>query len=990
MHRTSPQRQEARERSEASLLSDSLRSIARTTSRCPRATLFLVFLSACVSVGYAFHAIDLKTDRADLLAPQDASQQSWQDYTKTFGGAKELVAVVEAESPALIRQAIDDLGARMTREPEHFTNVLYRVEPGRLRQKGIQYLGLEQLQEGLDRLDAFAPVLRGQWSSVQLEQVLTDLQSQLAPRPAYSSRRRDTKAALERANRLAVSLDAYLADPNDFRSPWVEILPVDQQLRDGGEAVYFLNNSGTMGYVRAAPVTAADTDDLAPSISRLRELVAEIRKEHADVKISLTGLPILGSDEVSTLARDMLVASGTSFLGVGLVLVLGFRGLRHPLLALVMLVVGIAWALGFTTLTVGRLNILSISFAVILVGLGIDYATHFLTRYLELRHEGHPLRPALKGTATGVGGGIVTTAVTTSLAFFCASLTEFPGVAELGIIAGGGILLCAVAAFFVLPSLIALADAKSEPHALPKPFQGNLIRGLVARFPRVAVIVSVAIVAGLGLQALRYEDGRVELRTRYDGNLLNLHASGLDSIEVQRRMFDKGHDSLLYAVAIAHSADEARALRRQFEALPTVHHVEELASRLPGPPPEATRRHVQAFQADLSRLPAEAPRFASLSPRNVGTQAERLYTVLRSRSEAEAVQASKALDRFLDRFTTLSARDQSTFLDTFQRRAATSLLQQFHALAAATDPRPVRLSDLPPELTSRFVSREGDWLLQIHSNESIWDHEPLERFVQEIRSVAPGVTGTPVQNYESGKQVRHSYELAAFYALAVIALVLLIDFLGAEHRWLTLLPPLAIVGFAALLMHTRRIDISPLFLVGSYVAMVDVIAAILKVQSLRDTLLALLPPVVGGAVTFGVLGLLGIPLNPANLIVLPLILGIGVDEGVHIVHDFAAQRGRYRMSGSTMNAITLTSLTTMVGFGSLMIASHRGIHSVGVVLAIGVASCMFVSLILLPAILTVLSGGAAETAAAGGQQARRDDTADARAQQHQQQKRRAA
>jgi uncharacterized protein len=188
--------------------------------------------------------------------------------------------------------------------------------------------------------------------------------------------------------------------------------------------------------------------------------------------------------------------------------------------------------------------------------------------------------------------------------------------------------------------------------------------------------------------------------------------------------------------------------------------------------------------------------------------------------------------------------------------------------------------------------------------------------------------------------------------------VLLLDFLSRAHKWLVLLPPLAIVGFGALLLGTRRADLSPAVFVMAYVGLTAIIAVVLDVRNLRDALLAMLPPVGGGLLMFGILGLAGVDLNPANLIVLPLILGIGVDNGVHVIHNFRAQPDGFRLSASTMNAIVLTSLTTIVGFGSMLVAAHRGLHSVGLVLVIGVGSCLWVSLVTLPAVLTVLAGPA--------------------------------
>ncbi|MEM1063113.1 MAG: hypothetical protein AAGJ97_12375, partial [Planctomycetota bacterium] len=255
----------------------------------------------------------------------------------------------------------------------------------------------------------------------------------------------------------------------------------------------------------------------------------------------------------------------------------------------------------------------------------------------------------------------------------------------------------------------------------------------------------------------------------------------------------------------------------------------------------------------------------------------------------------------------------------------------------------------------------GKWLLQVFPKEEVWDIGPLTRFVEDVRSVDPEITGTPLQNYEASRQIMLSYEKAALYALVIISLVLLVDFLADEHKLLTLGPPLIVVAFTTMTLLTKGIEPNPTYVVLGYLALVISIAAILDFENLRDAVLTLLPPLLGGVMMFGLLAVWGIDLNPANLIVLPLVLGIGVDDGVHVIHDFRMQRragkGVYAMSKSTSGAIMLTSLTSMVGFGSLMLAAHRGLYSVGFVLVLGIASCLFVSLVTLPAVLTLITGG---------------------------------
>ncbi|MFQ5731442.1 MAG: MMPL family transporter [Planctomycetaceae bacterium] len=947
------------EQERRSLLRDGLRSATRVVSQRPQITLWIVVVLACGCIGLTLTSIEFKTDRADLIDPDAAFHQRWLAYTENFSDSSDIVVVVEADDRDAIARVLDELGRRMEREPRFFRSVLYRVDAGRVpSHKGLQYLPPEQLEGGLRTLDDLRPYYRNGANGLSLDAVFASLSAELdaATKQPGASR---TPGVLNRADRLAASLSAYLADPDRFESPWPVVLErrgASLAAADAGPS-YFLNASGTMGFLKAFPASEADNfDGATQSIDRLRVLIDETKAKHAGVRIGVTGIPVLENDEMRRSRADMSKAALLSFVGVGLILMVGFRGLRHPLLALTMLAVGVACSFGYTTVMVGHLNILSISFAVILIGLGIDFAIHYLARYLELRHCGDELQPALLRTSAGVGAGVVTAAVTTAFAFFCATFTEFRGVAELGIIAGGGILLCAAATFLVLPALISLADRNVEPKRLPSPFQGDLLRRATSAFPRPVAFLSLVIVVGVGSQVLRYKDEKFKLRVKYDYNLLNLQADGLESVETQKRVFKNADHSLLYAVSIAETPAEARKLKKRFESLPSVDHVEELASTLPAVPHKQTRLLVQAYRSLLAGIGDSPPKPPAKQPQQLGLAIEQFYLRVRRLRDPTARHTAAIIDRFLDRFEQLSLRDQAALFGGYQRRAAAALHSQLAALAAAANPEPVTIADLPKPLTSRFVGRDGKLLLQVYPKQQIWDVEPLQRFVADVRSVDPEVTGTPLQNLEASRQIKSSYKTASLYALAVILLVLLVDFLDREYTLLTLLFPLAVILFTMMAMKTRGLHLDPLVLVMIYAGMAVAIAAIFDFRNLRDALLAMIPPIAGGVIMFGVLGMLGVDLNPANLIVLPLVLGIGVDDGVHVVHDFRLQRGRYRTSASTMNAIVLTSLTSMAGFGSMMVAAHRGLYTVGLVLVVGVGSCLFVSLVTLPAILTLVSG----------------------------------
>ncbi len=235
----------------------------------------------------------------------------------------------------------------------------------------------------------------------------------------------------------------------------------------------------------------------------------------------------------------------------------------------------------------------------------------------------------------------------------------------------------------------------------------------------------------------------------------------------------------------------------------------------------------------------------------------------------------------------------------FQQQMAGDLLSRLHILRQVANPDPPQLSDLPASLVHRFVGQHGRHLLKIYGKGNIWDTEALTHFVNDVRSVDPHVTGNPLQAHEASAEMKGSYQEAAVYSLVVIIGVLIIDF-----------------------------------------------------RSISMSLIAAFPLGMGVLQTFGLLGYLNIPLNPANLIALPLILGIGVDYGVHIVHEFRERQGPYRMSPGTAVAVLVDALTTLVGFGSLMIATHQGLQSLGRVLTLGVTCCLFTSLVMLPALLS--------------------------------------
>ena len=650
---------------------------------------------------------------------------------------------------------------------------------------------------------------------------------------------------------------------------------------------YLLTKEGRLGFVILRLAKGKDEFARATEATdALRDLIAQMSARHPETKIGLTGLPIMENDEMRSSQISMFWASLLSMIGVACLFVAGFGGMRHALLANAVLLLGMAWSFGFVTLAVGHLNILSVSFTVTLIGIGIDYGVY----YSALSAIARPAPGVPRGAGSRFvrgwschphgrrdhGGRI-----------FCRGLHELYRYRRAG------------------------PDRRRRHPAVRTRGAGHPAgRDLSGRSQRLGK-TDARNVAHPG--ARQPADENAALAALGHGGRQHRRIAGNDAAVVrpqsaqhaaggpgERRAGAKAagrerSERVVRAVDCRHARGVAGA-QAQFLKLGSVERTEEIVSLLPADH-EVKRPLIERIRQQLESLPERPPVIPVDRPEELGRLMARAQELIARRNARS--HGALDLEQTRDKLRRMQPSECRTLVSQFQQQMAGDLLSRLHVLKSMANPEPPQLADLPESLTSRFVGRHGLNLLKIYGRGNIWDMEALGTFVHDVRTVDSRATGNPLQAYEASLEMKQSYQKSALYALVVITALLLFDF-----------------------------------------------------RSIRYTLLALLPLGVGLAQTFGLLGLLGVPLNPANMIALPILLGIGVDEGVHIVHDFLDQRGRYGMSQSTAVAVVVDSLTTIVGFGSLMIASHQGLQSLGRVLTIGVTCCLFTSMVMLPALLT--------------------------------------
>ncbi len=887
------------------ILAKLMGATTRLVVRFPVATVTVAVALACAAMLLSATRLTFRTSRLDLLNPQSDYNRLWLEYINEFGEDDDAVVVVEGAGRDQVVPVLQDISHALARQDRLFHAVLHEVDLGKIRSKGLHYLSQEELV-GLDHfLSEVGPIVHGNWAMLNLGRMTDALCARLnneSRNPAAA--RPDTDAETER---FSASVLAAIGQGGRYQSPWPAMPQSFATLSElSGE--YLLTKEGKLGFVILR--LAKGNEEFAraaEATDALRDLIAQMAIRHPETKIGLTGLPIMENDEMRASESSMMWASAVSMIGVGLLFVAGFGGIRHALLANLVLLIGMAWSFGYVTLAVGHLNILSISFTVTLIGVGIDYGVYYAARYLQKRNERMTCHDALICTSLEVGPAILTGAVTTAIAFFAAGLTSFTGIAELGVIAGGGILLCALAELVVLPAAICLVDGSGYGKRMPEALPVHTMIAPLFKMPRLLLAVTSVgtIVIASGVTQLWY-----------DHNLLNMQPVGLESVELERRLLAESNQSVWYALSIADSREELLRRKAEFLKLGSVERTEEIVSLLPADH-DAKRPLIERIRQRLEALPERPPLIPVDSPEELGRRMAQAQELLAARSTRSRVAAD--LDQTRDKLRRMPLKECYELVSQFQQHMAGDLLSRLYVLKSMANPEPPKLGDLPENLTSRFVGAHGLHLLKIYGRGNIWDMDALATFVHDVRSVDPRATGNPLQAHEASLEMKHSYEKAALYAFAVILVVLLFDF-----------------------------------------------------RSIRYTLIAMLPLGIGLLQTFGLLGLLNIPLNPANMIALPLLLGIGVDEGVHIVHDFLDQKGkRYKISQSTAVAVLVDSLTTIVGFGSLMIASHQGLQSLGRVMTLGVTFSLFTSIIMLPAFFTWITRHLPDEAALPAVEARR-------------------
>ena len=824
----------------------------------------VMFLVGAFFAGqYAVQTLSVNTDTTDMLDSQLPFQQRAAELKAAFPQLKNDITVIIRSDSLDEADAFAELLAKRTREnTEFFTKVFAPAEEEFFLENGLLYLDEAELENRLTQLTKASGLIETLVKSPTAETFF----STLADNDKLADRSELGKETLEGIySELGKVVEASL--DNETRSfSWMGAL--DPDAGEDKKVIRFVYARPIQNFAKLNPANEA--------IASLRDDIALIQADFGgNVESYVTGSPALRGEELSSVTQGLGLSLSLSFLMVATLLLLAFRSVFMALLTLVGLIITIILTSAFAAYSVGELNLVSVAFTVLLVGLGLDFSIHLLLHIQERRADGQDMRDALKGAIQEVGPALALAAPTTALAFLSFIPTSFDGIAQLGIIAGAGVIIAFLVSVTFLPAALSVFPAP------PARKSSGAVRAGFRIIEKISTPVTILTVL-LGVGALFLLP-----QARFEADPMALRNPDSPSVKGFSYLFDDESTVPYRLTRLVNSEQEAAQTTAQAETISTVRSARSLPNFVPENQDEklelidfAAGTLVFALEAEPDATPSANTRLGVEQLRNRLNEAYR---------DGPGSELSGLLDQAL-------ASNDPAVLTRIEENIFRFWPMLIERLRGQLNADYVTLDNLPEALIERFRSENGQWRVDIIPAEDVRDRAALQRFIDSVEGVFPDIGGNAIQNLKAGEAISSAMFQATLIALAVISFVLLI-LIQRVSLVLYILAPLAL-------------------------------AAILTTAT-------------------GVL--VDIPFNYANVIVLPLLIGIGVDSGIHLVmRQQQVKAGEVLYGTSTPRAVLFSALTTVASFGSLMLSSHRGTASMGELLSIAIAFTLICTLIVLP------------------------------------------
>jgi len=829
------------------------------------------------ALGIAVLRLSVDTNPANMLSPELPWRQAEAALEKSFPDTDAgLVLVLDASEPSRAAAAQLALTSLLKPQLTQFHAVRAAELEPYFQQNGLLYLDPDTLQDFADSVLSAQPFL----GALARDPSLSGISGLLEKALLATETDFDLLPAL---NAIAQSAEAA-AQGQSKPLDWARLMATPKELAPSPRK--FIQFVPVLDYGRLQPARAP--------VNAIREAIATVQANgYDDVSMRLTGRIALEHEEIGAAFTGALLAFGVALLLSAGLLLLALRSRRLVQATVLTLLFGLVLTAAFAALVVQKLNLISMAFAVLYVGLGLDYALYLAMRYRELRQKGIAHRDAVPQAAADIGGFLFVCAATTSLGFLAFVPTSFTGIAGLGLISGAGMFISLIASLTLLPALLTLMPPSAPAPARPNRWLDALLELPYTQARRIWIGMAVLLTISAVLAP----------RARFDFDPLHLRDPKAESVSTFRDLLaDPTLPTLTLSAVVADDAAAAEMAQR-LRPLPLVRQVVTLADLVPQNQDEKLAI-IEELAFSLGPMLAMPGGLTVIARPEDAAALDSLSVAMRQAAKVWAGPRAKAAARLAKALENLQTGKRSVAGVTLLRsNLLEGLAPQIVQLRTLLRARAVTAADLPPWLRERWLAADGRQRVEIAPRAVLDENSATKAFVAAVRAVEPSVSGPAVGMIEAGAAVVQSFQQAFLYSAVAITVLLL-----------------------------------------------------LLLRSLRDTLLVLLPLAAAGLLTMAASVITSTPFNFANVIALPLLLGVGVDYGVYLVQQ--ARRlppGANLLKTGATRAVLFGALVTMATFGDLMLAGHPGMVSMGLLLTVGLGVILICTLVLLPGLIVRFS-----------------------------------
>ena len=859
----------------------------------PVLVLLTVSLLTFFAGQYTVNNLSIDTDTTDMVAPNAPFQKNLRNYEKAFSqDLHTILLVIESDTPELTKAATQRLGRLLSADKVNFESVYIPNDNEFFHKNGLLYLDsadLQGLSNNLSQAQSFIgriaqePNLTGFFSIFE-DALNTSNKDQAVPI--------DLPALIDK---VSLALHKSMNGDNNLLS-WESLIAEKKLSANAMMDKGFITVAPRFAYTQIRPAENA--------INKIRKAIVDIQQPDLPVvKVWITGEVGLEDDELVGMSNGTFNASIFSIVLVLFILLIAYRSILLTLATLISLALGMVFCGAFAAFSVKELNLISVAFAVSNIGLGVEYAIHFCLRYQDnLRHHVHKVR-AIHSTLISTSPSLILCAGTTAIGLYAFVPTDYKGVSELGLLAGTSLFICLLVTLTVLPALIRFIP-------LTENLEPKSTHPLLATLAEKMATFTLHFAKPISLLTLLIAIISVILvfKVKIDFNPINLRDPNTESVIAFKNLNKDPDTTPMTLTVLANGEQQAKAMQQKLSKLSTVDKTVSLFDFKPSEQEEKL-----AIIEEISMLlGSQLKYFPALKDDNdpipgINRLIKTINTVLPDKTDGHEISALKDFrEELQDILIEIDARQQPSrrmFIEKIQTTLLGTLPSTMNELLVGLNAEEVSLNDLPSDFKDRWLSKDGNYRIQIFPKKDLNNLDDLEKFIADVQSVAPETTDLPIIYWESMKEVVHSFQKAITIALVIIAL---------------------------LLYGIRR--------------------------NITDTLLVMTPLILAGLFTMASTVLTNTPINYANIIALPLLLGLGVDNGIHMVeklhHSLSEDQNIYQ--SSTARAMFYGALTTASSFGGLAFSAHQGIASMGLIITMGIFWIMVCTFVILPAISKIV------------------------------------